>query len=519
MDIRRKAVYGTTSGLLAAMLAACSGAPAEQVRATTGPASNATASVATPTPITIPTAEVDLGVSGIGEVKAKQDADMVFAIQGTVAQVLVSEGDNVTKDQVLAILDTSLLDQQIKQAEAGVAQANAQKSSLSEGPRAADVAAARAQVAQAQAQLERALQGAKQPDRDLASSSLASAEAQLQNARNQLSLAKTNADAQVNQASERLVQAQAAYGKAKSDWDFVQETGKNPVQPDTVNAQGKKVANKVTDTQREAYYAAFIQSESALRQAEQAVEQAQVTAEEARKNEIIGIQTAEQGVNQAQANVDKVNLPPDKDAVAAARAAVAAAQANLSRLSPSPNGSQLNIADAGIAQAEAQLELARINRQKAELHAPFDGVVAIVNVDPGDPSTTQGPAIKIVDLSTLQADVQISDVDIGRVEEGQTVNVFADALPDTKITGKVSYIAPTATTTANIRSYLVRIDLEKVKGLRPGMSVRVEFPTKSSNATAAPASTATSATTTSATATGTLSNTDTLSDTAATATP
>ena len=132
-----------------------------------------------------------------------------------------------------------------------------------------------------------------------------------------------------------------------------------------------------------------------------------------------------------------------------------------------------------MAQAQAALELAQITREHAEIRAPFDGVVAQVNVDPGDPSTTVGqPAIKVVDISALHLDAQISDIDIGQVTVGQAAEVRADARPETVYKGKVSYIAPTATTTGAIRTYLVRVTLDEQEGLLAGMSARVDLTTK-----------------------------------------
>jgi HlyD family secretion protein len=129
-----------------------------------------------------------------------------------------------------------------------------------------------------------------------------------------------------------------------------------------------------------------------------------------------------------------------------------------------------------VAQAQAALELAQITREHAEIRAPFDGVVATVNVDPGDPSTTVGqPAIKLVDVSTLHMDAQISDIDIAKLTVGQAAEVRADARPDTVYKGKISYIAPTATTVGTIRTYLVRISLDQQEGLLAGMSARVDI--------------------------------------------
>ena len=130
---------------------------------------------------------------------------------------------------------------------------------------------------------------------------------------------------------------------------------------------------------------------------------------------------------------------------------------------------------ANVAQAEAALQQAQLSRSYAEIHAPYAGLIAQVNVDPFDASTTVGqPAIRMLDLSKLRVEVQISDADIARVHVGQALQVHSDTL-DKVYNGKVSYIAPEATTNSATRSYLVRIDLDQQDGLRSGMQVTVDI--------------------------------------------
>ena len=105
-------------------------------------------------------------------------------------------------------------------------------------------------------------------------------------------------------------------------------------------------------------------------------------------------------------------------------------------------------------------------------------MVAQVNIDPFDASTTVGqPAIRVLDLSKLRVEVPISDVDIANVKLGQVAQLHVDNGASTAYTGKVSYIAPEATSNGASRTYLVRIDLDQQSDLRPGMQVTVELAT------------------------------------------
>lgn len=420
----RAITFGIITVIILLGLAACSQGPA-------GSEANQEMAAATPT-VPPPTEEpgeqenmsiagLSSGISANGEVKAAREADLVFSVTGTVGEVFVEEGEEIEQGQLLMELDKRSFDQQVRQAEAALASARSQQAGLYEDPRAADINAANEQIRSAETALAELQNGPKTTDVQTAQASLEQARINLESTRNQLSLNKTQAEAQVDTVTESLVQAQAAYAQAKSNWEFVQDTGQNPQQPVLgVDQQGEEIENDVVDSQRESYYAQFVQAEAALRQSEQGVQSAVVAAEEARKAELVGIQTAEQQVVQAEASLEDLLNGADPDQIASAEAQVASARSQLDQLTRPPTNSSAAQAVASVEQAEASLESALLNRENAELRAPFDGVVAAINVDPGELSSAGTPsAITIVDLSSLHVEVQISDVDIAEVQLGQ----------------------------------------------------------------------------------------------------
>ena len=91
----KRTVFPVSMIVLIAGLAlqACS-QPAPAAETPAARAANTSAATAAPLPtIALPTTvpELSLGISGSGEVKAAQDADLVFIVQGTVAEVLVKD--------------------------------------------------------------------------------------------------------------------------------------------------------------------------------------------------------------------------------------------------------------------------------------------------------------------------------------------------------------------------------------------------------------------------------------------
>ncbi|MBO9623806.1 MAG: secretion protein HlyD [Sphingomonas sp.] len=85
-----------------------------------------------------------------------REVDLGFRVNGRIAAIGVDEGDKVTQGQLLATLETRTIDSRIAEADARVAQAQAQLAKLRNGNRPQDVGQARARVDAAQAALREA---------------------------------------------------------------------------------------------------------------------------------------------------------------------------------------------------------------------------------------------------------------------------------------------------------------------------------------------------------------------------
>lgn len=157
--------------------------------------------------------------------------------------------------------------------------------------------------------------------------------------------------------------------------------------------------------------------------------------------------------------------------VASALAGVEQAQVALDLLKSGPSAEDVQIAELRVSQAEAALQVARNNLADAQIVAPFGGVVAAVNIRAGEPASSALPAIVLADISHFYLDVAVDEVDVARVTVGQLVTVTLDALPNALLSATVEKIAPTATTTQGVVSYLVRLVLAETDApLRGGMT-------------------------------------------------
>ncbi|MGN0145260.1 MAG: HlyD family secretion protein [Clostridium sp.] len=206
----------------------------------------------------------------------KMDESNVNSLTGgQILEVLVSEGDVVTKGQPLVSLDSDSLLAQKAQAEAGVEQAKA------------GVGQAQAGKAQAEAALQKAKNGATQEELNQLKSAIDIAKANIQNAQAAYDATKSTYD-----RTKALYDAGAA---TKAELEGKESALQN-AQTSLDNAKSN------LDINNEKYNAAVKGAKAEdIAQAQAAVDQAQA-----------GIEAAQAAVEQAQAAVDQINTTLEK---------------------------------------------------------------------------------------------------------------------------------------------------------------------------------------------------------------
>jgi RND family efflux transporter MFP subunit len=132
--------------------------------------------------------------------------------------------------------------------------------------------------------------------------------------------------------------------------------------------------------------------------------------------------------------------------------------------------------------AAAELQVGQVNLDNTVIRAPFSGVVVDVSAQPGEivsPMSAGGGFTRtgictIVDMNSLEIEVDVNEAYINRVRPGQPVTAVLDAYPDWRIPAQVIAIIPTADRSkATVK---VRIALnQKDARIVPDMGIRVTF--------------------------------------------
>jgi len=67
--------------------------------------------------------------------------------------------------------------------------------------------------------------------------------------------------------------------------------------------------------------------------------------------------------------------------------------------------------------------------------------------------------------------MDIDEVDISKIAEGQSVQITADAVPDQSYTAIITKVSVLGTTNGGVTSYPVTVRIDETEGFRPGMNV------------------------------------------------
>ncbi|HET6655903.1 MAG TPA: efflux RND transporter periplasmic adaptor subunit [Gammaproteobacteria bacterium] len=200
------------------------------------------------------------------------------------------------------------------------------------------------------------------------------------------------------------------------------------------------------------------------------------------------VANAESALRASQAAVAKAKAVLAQDRLTLERTQKMAAQHLTSRASLDQAKSTVNIDQAALKQAEAQVAVAEASLRTAQIRlgftvirAPFKGVVTEKYAHPGEmisPAAVGGftktGVCQLVDMDSLEIDVDVNEAYIQRVNEGLRVEAVLDAYPDWRIPAHVISVVPTANrqkATVKVRIAFDQLDPRIV----PEMGVQVWF--------------------------------------------
>ena len=150
----------------------------------------------------------------------------------------------------------------------------------------------------------------------------------------------------------------------------------------------------------------------------------------------------------------------------------------LVRISGKELTKQVQNASDNLRSAQMSMEDTEDQLNNYTITSPISGTVISKEVKAGDTvSNTAGSTslCTIYDLSYLQMTVNVDELEILSIKEGQSVTITADAISDRTFTGVVTSVSKAGTTAGGTTTYPVTIRIDDTGDLLPGMNATAEI--------------------------------------------
>lgn len=389
-------------------------------------------------------------ITASGTIEATE-VDVSTKVTGRILHLLVEEGDEVQAGQVIAVLDGKDLEAQVLQAEGAYRAAQARLEELLNGTREEEIRQAQANLAQAEAAVEGARRTlatvqemfAKATELKAqlvnAQSAYDAAENAYKQAKARLALVEAGArPEQIEQARAAVEQAKAPYVNAQQD----AERAQNLFAAGAVSRQHLDSAIARRDTAQAAL--AVAEARLAELQAGARVEEReQARAAEAQaRAQLEGARLNLQVVRELYSDrlMSKQQLEQARTQYRTALENAAAARARLQLLLAGARKETIQAARAQVEQARGALEAAKATREYLTIRAPISGRVVLKVAEQGETVMPGMPIVRIANLDSVWLRVYVPEPNM-RVKLGDRAEVVADAFPEKRFEGKVTEIA------------------------------------------------------------------------------
>ncbi|MFH1564812.1 MAG: efflux RND transporter periplasmic adaptor subunit [bacterium] len=214
----------------------------------------------------------------------------------------------------------------------------------------------------------------------------------------------------------------------------------------------------------------LLSAERAIEDSKDAIIDANRSLEELSQNQPIDLASSKRTVQEKKDVLDKLKNPEEYD-IKDAKIAIQEKELALQELKDGADELDIRAKKITIQQKQEALNTAIEDLKDHEIYAPFDGIIAKVNVAKGD-SVSSGTAIGSVITTQKIAEVTLNEIDAANTKVGQKVTLTFDAAEGVTAVGEVASIDTLGTVSQGVVSYQVKIAFDvQDERIKPGMSV------------------------------------------------
>ena len=204
-------------------------------------------------------------------------------------------------------------------------------------------------------------------------------------------------------------------------------------------------------------------------------------AEAAREQAMANLNVARASLEQAKADLKDATVTVERNKRLITNGSISRVEFDNSEIRLKKANAVVASAEAAIKANSAALRGATVAAEYALIRAPFDAVVLTKNADIGDIVTPLGAAanakaavVTIADMSSLEVEADVSESNLSQIKLDQPCQIQLDALPESRFSGFVKTIVPTADRTK--ASVMVKVGFKDLDPrILPEMSAKVAF--------------------------------------------
>lgn len=219
-----------------------------------------------------------------------------------------------------------------------------------------------------------------------------------------------------------------------------------------------------------------------LTQAKQQLAAAQQQKNSTLQNDQLKLTAANQSVNNANSqlaadtasknsnNAETINK--DNSSIQSAQISVQQAQNAITNDTNTENNN-ISSQNISVQQAQNTLNTDLATQSNENIVAPISGTFENVANQNGDNVSSGKTLGTIEDLTHLQLQVPVDELDISKISVGQKVDITFDDVKNKKYTGTINAIPDTGTTSNSVTTYTITVSIDDSTGLKLGMNANV----------------------------------------------
>jgi HlyD family secretion protein len=402
---------------------------------------------------TVERGDVSETVSVSGFVEAKKQAELAFPTTGTITGVLVEEGSEVKKGEVLATIAATQLVAERAEAVAALTSAKASYGQTVVGPRTEVVALANTNLINAEENLSRVTveENRKVENARIAllSTGLTAAAVDIEE---ESRAPQVSGNYTCNAEGTYRISVYSSGGSSGFSYNYSGlESGTASVgidQPAPLGNCGLFLLFTAGDRYNQTEW--------------------EITVPNTRSATYTSLK-----------NTLALTTTQAQNAIDGARSSLARVT-NETSLSTAPaRREEVTSALANVTQAEARVAAIDARLADRSIVAPFDGIITEVSITVGE-SASQSPVISILNRDSFTLKARVPEIDITKISTEQKVTAVFDAQSSDTLTGKIIYVSPVATLIDGVAYFETTMELSETPlWMRAGLNADIDIITDS----------------------------------------